>query len=229
MFLLLSQPERDNKLLSPKRKTKALDLTIRAHPETEGFGAFTLTGAPPFLSCSSHSQTLGHLKSLKGSPHTDNPPCDLQLGFTNYLKFSFLNKMPCKSCRRKKSQKQTFFSCSALRDTASLTGRLATERVRSVPRPTLSLLPSAARLPVPLLVPVTVSLLCLQLSSACLPALLRAPPVTVLTTHHTAGSTVLEYKADPDTVSPPRTSQTSEEEMPAKLSNSQQKEEAPAD
>ena len=157
MFLLLSQPERDNKLLSPKRKTKALDLTIRAHPETEGFGAFTLTGAPPFLPCSSHSQTLGHLKSLKGSPHTDNPPCDLQLGFTNYLKFSFLNKMPCKSCRRKKSQKQTFFSCCALRDTASLTGRLATERVRSVPRPALSLLPSAARLPVPLLVPMTVS------------------------------------------------------------------------
>lgn len=42
MFLLLSQPERDNKLLSPKRKTKALDLTVRAHPETEGFGAFTI-------------------------------------------------------------------------------------------------------------------------------------------------------------------------------------------
>ena len=103
VFLLLSQPERDNKLLLPKRKTKALDLTIKAHPETERFGAFSTTGAPPFLPCSSHSQTLGHSKSLKQSPHTNIPPCDLQFGFTNYLKYSFLNKMPCKSCRRKKS------------------------------------------------------------------------------------------------------------------------------
>ena len=141
---------------------------IRAPQKQKDLGPPQSTGAPPFLSRSSHSQTLGHFKSLKGSPHTDNPPCDLQFGFTNYLKFSFLNKMPRKSCRRKKSQKQTFFSCCALRDTASLTSSLATKRVRPVPRPVLSLLPSAARLPVPLLVPMTVSLLCLQLSSACL-------------------------------------------------------------
>lgn len=40
---------------------------------------------------------------------------------------------------------------------------------------------------------------------------------------------MLEYKVDPDMVSPLRVSQTSEEEMCAELSKSQQKEEAPAD